>query len=284
MLNRIKAIAFLGAVILFVIIFGIGLLVSYDASKNIWDTVWPPLLVASVVVGIIIIIFSVIFGMIKRKFIDKHREIAKVLGNKSISEITTATKDAIKSFKTYSPPLSNQEGTPGVDYMEKLGQEEKRIGADKIAEKAAELLRCTQCGSHEFKRDHRHLTCLYCNSEFIYNFDGTITEKTIVQGNTTGFTDSQRKAFNEALSYLEAGAFSRYGLIEQLKEDNIPFLDANFAVDHLKVDWFEQAYREAKDFLKIRSFTLEEMIEQLKYDRFSYEQAEYGATKALQGK
>ena len=160
MLNRIKAIAFLGAVILFVIIFGIGLLVSYDASKNIWDTVWPPLLVASVVVGIIIIIFSVIFGMIKRKFIDKHREIAKVLGNKSISEITTATKDAIKSFKTYSPPLSNQEGTPGVDYMEKLGQEEKRIGADKIAEKAAELLRCTQCGSHEFKRDHRHLTCL----------------------------------------------------------------------------------------------------------------------------
>ena len=128
------------------------------------------------------------------------------------------------------------------------------------------------------------MICLYCNSEFIYNFDGTITEKTIVQGNTTGFTDSQRKAFNEALSYLEAGAFSRYGLIEQLKEDKIPFLDANFAVDHLKVDWFEQAYREAKDFLKIRSFTLEEMIEQLKYDRFSYEQAEYGATKALQGK
>ena len=269
MLAKIKAIAFLIAFILFIIIFGIGVLFTYDATKSPWEIVWLPLLVATVIVGIIAIIFGIIFSSIKRKFINKHREIAKVIGNKSISEITTATKDAIKSFKKYSPPLSNQEGSPEVDYMEKLEQPSSASGSARIPEKAAELLKCTQCGSHEFKRDHRHLTCLYCNSEFIYNFDGTITEKTIVQGNTTGFTDSQRKAFNEALSYLEAGAFSRYGLIEQLKEDSIPFLDANFAVDHLKVDWYEQAYREAKDYLKIRTYTLEEMIEQLKEDRFS---------------
>ena len=284
MLKKLKAIGFLGAVILFVVIFGIGVLVCYDPTKTVWEIIWLPLLIAAVVVAITTIIFAIIFGMIKRKFINKHREIAKVIGNKSISEITTATKDAIKSFKKYSPPLSNQEGSPGVDYMEKLGEEQPALGTPRIPDKAAELLKCTQCGSHEFKRDHRHLTCLYCNSEFIYNLDGTITEKTIVQGNTTGFNDGQRKAFNEALSYLEASPFSRYGLIEQLKEDKIPFLDATFAVDHLKVDWYEQAYREAKDYLRIRTYTLEDLTEQLKYDRFSYEQAEYGATKALQGK
>src|SRR5262245_53359845 len=55
------------------------------------------------------------------------------------------------------------------------------------------------------------------------------------------FTVSQENAISTAQDYLDYGAFSKSGLIEQLKFEKYSAADAKFAVNHIAVDWNEQA-------------------------------------------
>jgi hypothetical protein len=87
-------------------------------------------------------------------------------------------------------------------------------------------------------------------------------------------------AIGAAESYLDYTAFSRSGLIEQLKYEDYKTEDATFAVDYLKVDWNQQAAKSAKSYLDYTNFSLEGLIGQLQYEGFTYEQATYGANKA----
>jgi hypothetical protein len=48
-------------------------------------------------------------------------------------------------------------------------------------------------------------------------------------------TAGQRNALNKAQSYLRVSAFSKSGLVEQLKYDHFSSSDARWAVAHLRV-------------------------------------------------
>jgi hypothetical protein len=97
------------------------------------------------------------------------------------------------------------------------------------------------------------------------------------------FTVSQENAIESAESYLDSGAFSEVGLIQQLSSkygEGFPKADAVFAVNHINVNWNEQAAKSAKSYLDSGSFSCQGLIDQLesKYgEGFTHSQAVYGA-------
>ncbi|MEX0991597.1 MAG: Ltp family lipoprotein [Actinomycetota bacterium] len=97
------------------------------------------------------------------------------------------------------------------------------------------------------------------------------------------FTVSQENAIESAESYLETGAFSETGLIDQLSSkygEGFPKADAVFAVRHINVNWNEQAAKSAESYLDTSSFSCQGLIDQLesKYgEGFTHSQAVYGA-------
>ena len=93
-------------------------------------------------------------------------------------------------------------------------------------------------------------------------------------------TAGQRNALSTAQSYLRSGAFSKSGLVEQLKYDHFSSSDARWAVAHLRVSWNAQAVKKAKSYLSYTSFSKSGLIEQLEYDGFTPSQAKYGVRKA----
>ena len=90
-------------------------------------------------------------------------------------------------------------------------------------------------------------------------------------------TIAQENAIEKAQDYLSYTAFSRTGLIDQLKFEGFSTADATFAVDYLDVDWNEQAAKKAQDYLDFSSFSRSGLIDQLIFEGFTREQATYGA-------
>ncbi|MGA9148202.1 MAG: Ltp family lipoprotein [Candidatus Nanopelagicales bacterium] len=90
-------------------------------------------------------------------------------------------------------------------------------------------------------------------------------------------TVSQENAVDKAESYLGVGAFSKSGLVKQLKFEGFSTADANFAVANIQVDWNEQAAKKAQAYMDISSFSKSGLIKQLKFEGFTAAQAAYGA-------
>jgi hypothetical protein len=97
---------------------------------------------------------------------------------------------------------------------------------------------------------------------------------------TPQVTAEQENAIGSAQDYLDYAAFSRSGLIGQLKYEGYSTTVATFAVDHLTVNWNEQAYLSAKAYLAYTHFSRSGLISQLKFEGFTTKQATYGVTKA----
>lgn len=99
----------------------------------------------------------------------------------------------------------------------------------------------------------------------------------------SGYTVSQENAIKSAEEYLSTTAFSRAGLIEQLSSSagsGYSTQDAEFAVEHLHVNWNEQAVKSAKQYLSTSSFSCQGLIEQLDSSagsKYTQAQAEYAA-------
>jgi hypothetical protein len=89
-------------------------------------------------------------------------------------------------------------------------------------------------------------------------------------------TVSQQNAVKMAQDYIEYSAFSRSGLINQLKFEGFSVADATYGVDKLNANWNEQAAKMAKDYLDYSSFSRSGLIAQLKFEGFTAQQAEYG--------
>ncbi|MCI1959674.1 MAG: Ltp family lipoprotein [Clostridia bacterium] len=89
-------------------------------------------------------------------------------------------------------------------------------------------------------------------------------------------TTEQKNACAKAEDYLDFSAFSRSGLIEQLKYEGYSTEAATYAADKCGANWNEQAAKKAKSYLSFSSFSHDGLIEQLEYDGFTTEQAEYG--------
>jgi len=90
----------------------------------------------------------------------------------------------------------------------------------------------------------------------------------------------QRNATATAQDYLQDQAFSRKGLIEQLKYEGYSTKASTAAVDSLDVDWNAQAEASAKDYLSSQAFSRSGLIGQLEFEGFSKSQATYGVKKA----
>ncbi|SRR6056297_2585383 len=90
-------------------------------------------------------------------------------------------------------------------------------------------------------------------------------------------TTGERNALSKAKTYLDQMAFSRDGLIEQLKYEGFTHQQAVYGADNVGADWNEQAVRQAKIYLDQMAFSRDGLIEQLKYEGFTHQQAEYGA-------
>ena len=90
-------------------------------------------------------------------------------------------------------------------------------------------------------------------------------------------TVSQENALAKAEEYLDYTAFSKSGLVKQLKYEGFSTADANFAVANIQVDWNEQAAKIARNYMDQSSFSRSSLINQLKYEGFTAAQAAYGA-------
>jgi Host cell surface-exposed lipoprotein len=103
---------------------------------------------------------------------------------------------------------------------------------------------------------------------------------------TPHYTLSQKEAIESAEQYLQTEpGFSRLGLISQLDSkygEGFSKKDANFAVNHIKVNWDRQAVDSAKGYLKTQPFSRDGLISQLdsKYGgQFTLAQATYAVNK-----
>ena len=86
-------------------------------------------------------------------------------------------------------------------------------------------------------------------------------------------------AIGSAWNYLSFMAFSRDGLIRQLKFEGYSNEAATVAVDSIDVDWNEQAVKSAENYLSFMSFSRSGLINQLVFEGFTREQAEYAVEK-----
>ncbi len=86
----------------------------------------------------------------------------------------------------------------------------------------------------------------------------------------------QAQAIRMAKSYLDYTAFSRSGLIGQLKYEGFSTRHATRAVDSIRVSWKKQAAEMAQDYLDYTAFSRAGLIGQLKHEGFTSSQARYG--------
>ena len=94
-----------------------------------------------------------------------------------------------------------------------------------------------------------------------------------------------RRALQSAQDYLASSAFSKQGLYEQLTSsagEGFTPTEAQYAVDHVNVDWNQEAVESARQYLATSSFSRSGLIEQLSSsagEGFTYAQALYAVNK-----
>jgi Host cell surface-exposed lipoprotein len=93
-------------------------------------------------------------------------------------------------------------------------------------------------------------------------------------------TVGQENARHSAESYLDTSAFSRPGLIKQLKFEGFSKADATYAVDYLSPNWNKQAAKSAKSYMDTSSFSASGLQDQLEFEGFTASQAAHGVAAA----
>jgi hypothetical protein len=96
---------------------------------------------------------------------------------------------------------------------------------------------------------------------------------------------ANRRALESAESYLAMSGFSKQGLYEQLSSaagEGFTQAEAQYAVDHVDVDWNKEAVESARSYLDLMPMSRSALIEQLSSSAgagFTYEQAVYAVNK-----
>lgn len=93
-------------------------------------------------------------------------------------------------------------------------------------------------------------------------------------------TTGMKNALKKAQSYLKHSAFSRQGLIEQLKYEGYTDEESIYGADFSGADWNAQSLKKAQSYLKHSAFSRQGLIEQLKYEGFTDAQSIYGTDNA----
>jgi hypothetical protein len=87
---------------------------------------------------------------------------------------------------------------------------------------------------------------------------------------------SQEQAIKSAEAYIDYGAFSRKGLIDQLEYEDFTAKEAAYAADHITVNWMTEADQSAAAYLETGSFSHSGLMDQLLYEGFTRAQAAHG--------
>jgi hypothetical protein len=93
------------------------------------------------------------------------------------------------------------------------------------------------------------------------------------------------RAVESAQTYIDMGAFSKQGLYEQLSSDygeGFTEAEAQYAVDHVRVNWKKEAVQSARGYLENSAMSRDGLLEQLTSDYgegFTYEEAVYAVNK-----
>ena len=96
---------------------------------------------------------------------------------------------------------------------------------------------------------------------------------------------ANRRALESAKSYLSFSGFSKQGLYQQLSSsagEGFSQAEAQYAVDHVDVDWNKEAVESARSYLDLSPFSRNALIEQLSSsagEGFTYEQALHAVNK-----
>ena len=90
-------------------------------------------------------------------------------------------------------------------------------------------------------------------------------------------TAEHLRAKERASRYVTNSAFSRDGLIHQLKFNGFSETAAEYGADHSGADWMEQAVKKARSYVNNNAFSYAGLVHQLEYNKFTHEQAIYGA-------
>jgi colicin import membrane protein len=101
----------------------------------------------------------------------------------------------------------------------------------------------------------------------------------VVEEEASSETAGQENARGSAESYLDSMAFSRTGLIKQLKYEGFSISDATYAVDAVSPNWNLQAAKAAQSYLDSMAFSRSGLIEQLEYEGYTAQQAVYGVNQ-----
>ena len=110
--------------------------------------------------------------------------------------------------------------------------------------------------------------------------DAPAAEEEAVEEEASDETAGQENARRSAESYLSHSAFSRSGLIGQLKFEGYSTADATYGVDAVSPDWNQQAAKSAESYLSHSAFSRSGLIGQLKFEGYTTEQATYGVDEA----
>ena len=98
----------------------------------------------------------------------------------------------------------------------------------------------------------------------------------VMSGTASASYASRINAERSAKQYLEFEAFSRTGLIHQLKYEGYSTYDATWGVNHSGANWFVQAKKSARQYLRTMPFSRSSLIQQLEFEGFTPAQAVYG--------
>jgi hypothetical protein len=96
---------------------------------------------------------------------------------------------------------------------------------------------------------------------------------------------ANRRSLQSAEDYLAMSGFSKQGLYEQLSSsagEGFTPAEAQYAVDHVDVDWNKEAVQSARSYLQTSPMSRAELIDQLSSsagEGFTYEQALYAVNK-----
>lgn len=86
-------------------------------------------------------------------------------------------------------------------------------------------------------------------------------------------------ALRTAESYLDFTAFSQQGLVEQLEYEQYSTEAAQWAVEHVDVDWNEQAALSAGQYLDFQAFSEGGLRDQLDYEGFTPDQIDFAISE-----
>lgn len=119
---------------------------------------------------------------------------------------------------------------------------------------------------------------LFCRKE---NTGSDAEQSNMTSGmkNSDSLSLGKQNALQKAYQYLEYGAFSYAGLVDQLEFEDFSNSEAIYAADNCGADWNEQAALKAQQYLEYSTFSRSELIDQLEFEGFTHSQAVYGAAE-----